>query len=140
MNAVRQYVSSQFYAYPVNPQPLVCSTAAPTPAGNINFDTASDFEAQYILVAADIAAAAQTDSTRVIPLATIMITNSGGNNWFESPVPLSLLMGDGRLPFILPEPLIVPSNSNVSFTLARYAAAVDYNIRIVLGGRKLFFA
>jgi len=139
MTALRKYASSQGYAYPVLPNPIIASAAVPTPVGNIKFDTSSDFEVQYMLCSADIAAAAQTDSSRVIPLVTLMISQSGGNNWYESPIPLSLIMGDGRLPFVLPEPIIVPANSQLTFQFARYAAAVDYNLRMVLYGRKLYF-
>lgn len=136
--AAGKYRSTQSYWYPTDPVVLVASAAAPNPQGAIRFEVDADFEATQMMVAADIAGAAQTDSTRVIPLVTLVITQSGGVTWMPAPIPLSLLMGDGRLPYLFPESIIVPANSSLAFQLARYAAAVDYNIRIALGGRKLY--
>lgn len=134
----REYASSEAYFYPTEPALLVASAAAPNPLGVVRFDTDSDFELQAIGALADIAAAAQTDSTRVIPLVTVLFRLSGGNDWMPNPIPLSLLTGDGRLPFILPETIIIPANSTLSAQLARFAAAVDYNIRLAFLGRKLY--
>lgn len=137
--SVKKYLSSQLYFYPTNPLIVVAAAATPNPQAQIQIDTDADFEVQYIGCAADIAGAAQTDSTRVIPLVTLQLVQSGGNPLMPQPVALSLLMGDGRLPFILPEPLILPANTNLTCNFGWFAAATDYNLRLVLIGRKLYF-
>ena len=134
-----RYRSSQSYWYPTTPAVLVASAAAPNPQGQVTFEVDGDYEVSQMMAFADIAAAAQTDSSRVIPLVTIQLSQSGGIQWMPNPIPLSLLMGDGRLPYIFPESVLVPANSLMTVQLARFAAAVDYNIRIALGGRKLYF-
>lgn len=137
---VRTYKSSGFFVYTTNPVVLVCSAAAPVAQGQVPIQTDSDFELMEITYAADIAAAAQTDSTRVIPLVTLQIVQSGtGIDIMGNPIALSGLAGDGRLPFILPESKIWPASSSMLVTLTRFAAAVDYNIRLAFIGRKLFF-
>lgn len=135
----RVYASSEAYFYPTDPTVVIASAAAPAPVAQVKFDTDSDFEVQAIGCAADIAAAAQVDSTRVIPLVTVLFRMSGGNDWMPNPIPLALLTGDGRLPFILPESIIVPANSTLTVQFTRYAAATDYNLRLALLGRKLYF-
>ena len=135
---VRKYRSSQAYFYPTDPAVVVCAAATPAPQATLRIDTEADFELLYLGAAADVALAGQTDSTRVIPLVTLQIQQSGGNLFMPNPIPLSLISGDGRLPFIMPEPILLPANSNLTLQFNRYGA-VDYNLRLAFIGRKLYF-
>lgn len=104
------------------------------------FDQDSWFIWQKITVFADIAGAAQTDSTRVLPLVTVQLTDSGNAGGFMSaPVPIPALMGDGRLPLILPAPFLISPNRTLTFAFVNYSAATAYaNLRVQLHGIKRF--
>lgn len=88
---------------------------------------------------ADVAAAGQTDASRVIPLASLLITDTGsGRQLMNTAVPLSSLFGTGQLPFVLPRQRAFRSNTTVTVTLNNFDAADTYNIRLSLIGEKAF--
>lgn len=138
---VRGYRTTEFFVYSTNPVVVTLSDASPVIQAQVSIQSDADFELLELAQATDIAGALQTDSSRVIPLATIQFQMSGsGNDIMPNPVPLSAIAGDGRLPFIMPETKIWPANSSMLITLTRYAVAgTTYNIRLALIGRKLFF-
>jgi hypothetical protein len=107
----------------------------------IQFDQDSNFLLTKIAYFVDLAGAVQTDSSRVLPLITLQITDSGNSQGFmNAPVPIPALLGDGRLPFVLPQPLIVRPNATLQFSFTNYSAATTYNnVRIDLIGVKRFF-
>lgn len=87
----------------------------------------------------DLALAAQTESTRVLPLVNVQITDTGsGRNLFLNPVPLPALFGDGRIPFILPIVRVFPPSSTIAMSFTNYSAATTYNIQVALHGIKMF--
>ena len=84
-------------------------------------------------------AAAQTESTRVIPLVTMQVTDSGsGRNLFESPVAVPSLFGTGELPFILPTPKLFSARSTITIAVANFDTAATYNLRFSFIGYKAF--
>lgn len=103
--------------------------------GIINIPAAYDFiwsKAEYF---ADVAAAAQTESTRVIPLCTILLTDSGSRRQLmDAPIPLTSIFGSPGLPFILPVPRLFARNSSITVAVANFSAATAYNLRLVLIG------
>lgn len=106
----------------------------------VPFDQDSWFIWQKMTVFCDVAGAAQTDSTRVLPLVTLQITDSGNAGGFMSaPVPMPALLGDGRLPYILPAPFLISPNRTLTLNVTNYSAATVYaNIRVQLHGIKRF--
>ena len=104
------------------------------------FDQDSWFIWQKITVFCDIAGAALTDSTRILPLVTVQLIDSGNAGGFMSgPVPIPALMGDGRLPLILPAPFLISPNRTLTFNFTNYSAATNYaNLRVQLHGIKRF--
>jgi hypothetical protein len=99
----------------------------------------SDFELQKLSCFADIAGAAQTESTRVLPLVTLQVTDTGtGRQAFLEPVPIPAIFGDGRIPFILPVTKVFSKNASVAVTLANFSAATAYNLRLAFIGAKIF--
>jgi len=106
---------------------------------NILIEASSDFVWQKSEYFADIALAAQTDSTRVIPLVTVLIVDSGsGRQIMDVPVPISSLFGDGKYPYILPLPKVYSARSNIAITVQNFSAATTYNLRLSLTGMKVF--
>lgn len=129
-----------FFVYQV---PNVASLAAGANSQQaLPFDQDSNFIWQKLSVFTDIAGAAQTDSTRVLPLVTIQITDSGNSQgFFNAPVPIPSIIGDGRLPFVLPQPQIVRPNATLQFNFSNFSAATTYlNLRVALIGIKRFLA
>ena len=110
-----------------------------TQNGNIQIQADSDFKwikGEYF---ADIAGAAQTADSLVVPLVTVQITDSGsGRQLNNEPVPVSSLFGTGQLPYINPIPRIFKARSNIAFQVANFSAATTYDLRLVLTGTKVF--
>lgn len=110
-----------------------------TATNNIQVQADSDFKWLKATAAADIAGAPQTESSIVIPLVTILITDTGsGRQLMSAPVPIADIFGIGQLPFILPLPRIFRARSSISVTVANYSAATTYNLRLSFIGTKIF--
>jgi hypothetical protein len=112
---------------------------AATVNGNITIQSDSDFKLTKLSLMADIAAAAVTEAGRIVPLATLMILDTGsGRQLFSAPVALGALFGTGGLPYILPVPRIFKARTSISLTLVSYEAANTNNIRLAFHGSKIF--
>lgn len=129
-------ILKDFFIYEVDFSALAFGSSA---TGNINIQADSDFELQKLCYFADIAAAAQTDDTRVIPLVTINITDSGSGRFLSSDaVPVTSIFGTGQIPFILPTPKIFDARATISIEVANFSAATTYNLRLSFIGAKIF--
>lgn len=129
-------IMKDFYIYQEDFSGLAAGTSA---TGNVNIQADSDFVLQKITFFADIAAAAQTESTRVIPLVSMQVTDSGsGRNLFESAVPIAAIFGTGELPFILPTPKLFSARSTITINVSNFDAAATYNLRFSFIGYKAF--
>lgn len=107
--------------------------------GSIQVQADSDFKWIKATHESNIANAVQTDSTRVIPLVTINLTDTGsGRQLMSAPVPIENIYGTGLLPFLLPVPRIFRARSTISVTVSNFTAATTYNIRLSFIGTKLF--
>lgn len=125
-----------FFIYGI-PATTIAAGASTSTAIQIQADAA--FELQKMAMFTDIALAAQTESTRVLPLVTIQLTDTGsGRALFSVPVPIPAIFGDGRIPFILPTSKLFVANSAIQVDLVNYSAATAYNVRLALIGTKLF--
>lgn len=88
---------------------------------------------------ANVLNAAQTVGTSTCPLVTVMITDSGtSRQWFDNPISIPMIFGDGRQPYILPKPRVVPANSQISVVYTDYDAASGYNLRLAFNGYKMY--
>lgn len=126
----------KFAAYAANFDSLAAGAAAEQ---TIQILADSHFELQKLSFFADIAGAAQTDSSRVLPLVTIQITDTGtGEQLFNIPVPIPAIMGDGRIPFILPTTRVFDPSAAVIVSLVNYSAATAYLTRVLLIGAKIY--
>jgi N12 class adenine-specific DNA methylase len=88
----------------------------------------------------DLAGAAQTDSTRVLPLITIQITDTGsGRQLFSAVTPIPNLMGDGTHVYRLIHPRYFRPSTTIQITATNYSAATTYtNTFIALIGFKIY--
>lgn len=125
-----------FFVYGIN---FLALAPAGATTGAIQIQADSEFELQKLAFFADIAGAAQEAQTRVLPLVTVQVTDTGtGRQAFNLAVPIPAIMGDGQIPFILPTTKIFSPNSSLAFAITNYSAATTYNLRLLLIGAKLF--
>lgn len=130
------YFARDLFIYEVDFSALAAA-ASSTQTFSIQAD--SDFLWTKATMFADVAAAAQTDSTRVIPLCTVLIQDTGsGRNLMNAAMPVSSLFGTGELPLILPRQRLFVSRAQVSVTLTNFSAATAYNVRLSFIGEKAF--
>lgn len=82
---------------------------------------------------------AQTVSTQVLPVCTVLITDSAsGNQLSDSDVPLPSLFGTGGLPFVWPQPYLFKARGSITTKVTNVSAATTYtNLRLSYHGVKL---
>lgn len=112
-------------------------------AGNatatIQIQADADFILQKLSYQADLAGVAQTDAGRIIPNASVQITDTGSNRQlFFTPVPISSIFGTGQLPFILPNPRLFIKTSVIQIDFTSFEAAVTPTIRLAFIGYKFY--
>jgi len=132
-----RYLAKDFFTYQINTVAIAAGVSAP---GSVTLDSDADFLWQKGAYFMDVAAGAQTNATRVVPLITITVTDAtSGRTLMNAPVPLASLFGTGQLPFILPTPRLFPAKATISITVANFSAATTYGIpRVSFIGTKLF--
>lgn len=129
-------IAKDFYIYTADALSLAAGDSINV---NVTIEADSDFVLQKLGYTADQDGAPQDDSTRVIPLATLLLTDMGsGRQLMSSAVPIPSFIGDGRLPFILPQPKLFLARTTINLLIANYSAADTYSIRLALIGMKIF--
>lgn len=130
-------VLRDFFVY-ATPSIAVAGVVGTQASTVIQVQADSDFELMKLSFFADTALAAQTASTRILPLVTVQITDQGsGRALFSTPLAIPSIMGDGQIPYILPTTKIFSATSAIGIDLVNFSA-VAYNVRIVLSGSKIF--
>lgn len=128
-------IKKRFYSYSVIVAQLAVGGSADK---SFNIESDSHFILQKMTFTADIAGASQTDSSRVLPLVTMMVVDSGSaRQMMDAPLPIPALMGTGQLPYILPVPHKFSANSTVSVALSNYGVVI-YNLYLVFSGIKVW--
>lgn len=133
----RSFVADHF-VYRASVTNLAAGTSA---TSQIAIDADSDFIWTKTAYAGDIDGSPQTDSTRVIPLTRVAITDSGsGRNLQNQAVPIQSLAGHEGLPLNIVVPRVFTANSNVSVTFSNYSADDNYNNveLLFIGYKKLY--
>jgi hypothetical protein len=89
---------------------------------------------------AALAGAGQTDSTRVIPIISVSITDTGsGQSLQNTPVPINSLAGHDGLPMVWPQSREFNANSTIQVTFTNNSAAETYtNVNLAFIGFKAF--
>lgn len=116
----------------------LASGASATPVIQVSAD--SDFYCTALTYFADVAGAAQTDSTRVIPVATLLITDTGsGRQLMDRAQPFGAIFGDGTNPYRLISPRLFQRSTSIQCQIANYSAGTTYaNLYVVFHGFKLY--
>jgi hypothetical protein len=133
------YFARDFFTYELD---ITALAAAASTTQTFTIQADSDFLWTKAAYFADIAVAIQTQSSLVVPLATVLIQDTGsGRNLMSSAVPISSIFGSGGLPMILPRQRLFVARSQVQVTVTNFAVAgTTYNIRLSFIGEKGFRA
>lgn len=114
-----------WFSYPLTFSSLTINVAA---SQNIAIDAGSDFFLTALTYTAYLAASttALTAATRIIPGATILLTDSGSNRQLmQSAVSLPLVSGDGEWPHRMIHPRLFLRNSNIQVQITPYDASLS---------------
>lgn len=112
---------------------------AGTPQSSFTVQADSNFLWQQGVMFADIAAATQTQATRVIPSVSLTITDTGsGRQLMSGNVPAASLFGYQGNPYILQTPRFFRAQTQVTVALLNFDAAATYNIKLQFIGTKFF--
>lgn len=136
MQPMRPRYFKDFYTYEIDFLGLV---AAEQRNGQIQIQADSDFLWERAVMFADIAGAAQTIDSQVVPLVTVLVTNVGsGRQLMQVQIPVFSVFGTGQLPFVLPEPSVFKARSSINVAVTNFSAATEYNLRLSFIGTKIF--
>lgn len=125
-----------FYGYILNFAAVAPGNA---PSASFTIDLDSDFYLQKLVQETDIAGAAVTTASEVIPLVTVQIQDGGSSrSLFSAPCPIHAVFGTGENPFILPAPRQFAAGASVTVSLVNYSAATTYNLRLAFLGIKKY--
>lgn len=131
---------SDYFWYTHAPISTLVSTA-PTATALINLDADSDFYAVALTYQASIADAILTESSNVIPLIRVLITDTGsGKALSNAPLPVSAMMGDGKRPYRFVRPRVFLANATIQLAFTSYVAAgTTYSdFQVIFHGYKVY--
>jgi hypothetical protein len=128
-----------WFSYPVTFTTLLNGVAQST---NIPIDAGSDFYMTALTYLATDAAGTTvlTANTRILPLVTILLTDSGSNRQLmQNPVPLDAIAGDGAWPHRLIHPRLFLRNSNIQVLVQSFDANATYGtLRLNFEGFRIY--
>lgn len=112
------------------------ATSSPS---QINIDAGTDFYWVATTFMVDLSGAAVTESSAIIPLVTVVITDTGSQRQLmNAAVPLVTIAGPGERPYRLILPRLFRANSIITFNWTNYSAAEDYtNLYLIMHGFRL---
>lgn len=125
-----------FYSY--TQRAVLAGVVGNTAVLTYQIEADSYFYMNAISYQADTALANVTDSTNIIPLATLVIFDSGsGRQLMANPVPFNCIAGYNGAPFRLPKPRRFTSTAQITVTIVNYSA-IAYNISLTFSGFKVY--
>lgn len=137
--AGQRIISDEFFVYSTG-RPAAGLAPAGTSNLNLQIQADADFLIEKLSFNADVAAAAQTESSRVLPNITVQLTNtSSGRALFSSQFPLTGIFGSGELPMILPRQYLLPASSTLQIQLVSFEAANTVFVTLNFIGRKIYW-
>jgi hypothetical protein len=127
-----------YFFYVVDVPPL--STVIPNQSTPLVIDNDADFFWIASTYQADIAAAALTEDTNVLPLVNLELQDTGsGRNFMNAPVRLTNIAGDGKRPYRLIRPRRFGANTTIGMKWTnKVAAGTEYRIQFVFHGYKIY--
>ena len=129
------------YFWYSHPAISTLSSVAPTATGIINLDADSDFYCVALTYSVSIADAALTESSFVIPLIRVLITDTGsGKALMNTAMPLNAIAGDGKRPYRFVRPRVFLSNATIQLGYTSFVAAgTTYSdFQLIFHGYKVY--
>jgi hypothetical protein len=129
------------YFWYAHPAVQGLQSTAPTATAVINLDADSNFYCVALSYSASVADAALTESTNIIPLVRVLITDTGsGKALMNTPMPMASIMGDGKRPYRLVRPRVFLANATIQFSFTSFVAAgtIYSDLQITLHGYKVY--
>jgi hypothetical protein len=131
-----------YFVYPFLVASLTFAAGANGPTATINqqISTDSDFYWTGTTYQTDLATAAQTNASRVVPAVTVQIIDQGANRQLHNaPVPVATVAGYGNEPHRLVHPRMFTRGSTITVVLFNYSTVENYtNLYLVLEGFKIY--
>ena len=111
------------------------------PAGvatfNINIQKDANFKILAGAYQCDVAGAPQLTSTQQVPIAVVQLTDTGsGRAFFDRPVPIISVFGNGQLPFPWPMPKVMKALSTLQVQVTNNDTVNTINLRLNFIGNK----
>ena len=134
-------VQEEPFIYSADFTTAAAQALAPGATGTVNINIQADADFRILAGAyfADLAGAAQTDGTRVVALANVLLTDTGsGRNFMDRNVPIPSLFGTGELPFPWPMPKEMRARSTLQVQATNFSAATTYSFSLAFIGVKLY--
>jgi hypothetical protein len=129
-------VALSFFSYSIT---FAALAGGGTDSQSFNVEADADFRLQMLTQFSTIAAGLQTDATRVLPIMTILITDTGsGRNFMDFAQPVNNLFGTAEDPFVLPRPKIFPARSTVLVEATNLTGATTYTTVLTFIGSKIY--
>lgn len=127
-----------YYVYNITPAASIANGVVSTVTQQ--FDQVTVFKWVRSTVYVDLAGAAQTPTTGVIPLVSLKITDTGsGMSFMSSAVPLPSIAGNAQLPYVLPTPQFILANAVIQFVFTNISAGTTYTaLQFQMHGYKLY--
>lgn len=127
--------AKEWFTYGSAPIAALAPAAATSRVIQIQADTPFVWMATSYMV--DVAGAAQTDASRVLPLVEITIFDSGsGKQLMNVPVPIPAMAGAQGLPSLLSPPKIFVPSASIQINFRNYGAVTYNNLAIFFIGYK----
>ena len=117
---------------------LITLANGQTIPSQINIDAGTDFYWFASTYQADVGGAAQTEANIVIPLMTVVITDTGSQRQLmNAPIPITTIAGPGERPYRLILPRLFRANSIITFNWKNYSSNQTYDLFFVMHGFRL---
>lgn len=132
-----RYVTTDFFVY----QAFFDTVAQAGGVANasISIQADSDFYWSKGTFFFDDGTTTQDDSTRILPLFTVLLTDTGaGRQLMDQAVPVENMFGTGQIPFILPAPRLFQARSTLQIQVVNLDPNADYSLYLSFIGQKAF--
>jgi hypothetical protein len=131
-----------YFVYPFNQASLTFAAGANGPTATLTQQLSADSDFYWTATSyqVDLATAAQTNASRVVPAVTIQIIDQGANrSLHNAPVPLATVAGFGNEPHRLVHPRLFTRATSITVVLFNYSTVENYtNVYVVLEGFKVY--
>ena len=105
---------------------------------NVNIQSDADFLLLNQTYYSNQLNAAYNSGAVPVPNIHVLLTDTGSSaTMMDQPVPVHTIFGDGKFPYILPNPKLLLAKSSLQVLVTNFDAAAGYNLFLMFNGVKL---